>query len=200
MNPDRNPARRALRSRALNRRVDCLLDQGRAVYFTDASFDHQAATGIASFLLLNSSESASVSFLSPPTPTALEEYAIALAIEHATLTLPPSSPIYIFTDSQSALRNFIHYTTHPATTALISSSLSPSSLYHFTLVWVPGHAGMSGNARADALTRVHSPGPPMPWPNLYHPPTVRTSHRAARAACLRSYRLARSRYPLPPRA
>lgn len=182
---------------ALNKRINWLKQNGAAIYFTDASFDSATGDGAIALHSPTRSVDTMVRYTNAPTCTVLEEFSIAAAIEYAVQVEPPETSIFVFSDSQEALRNMARHDTHPHTTDTLHCALRTYPPHKITLVWVPGHANLDGNARAHALTRELSPGPSMLWPSVYHPGTQHALDRQARRQHLHALRDSRRCYPVP---
>lgn len=63
-------------------------------------------------------------------------------------------PVYIHSDSQSALKSVKQYKFSSSLILACNETLQlPPTLCHASLVWVPGHDGVSGNYIADILAK-----------------------------------------------
>lgn len=79
--------------------------------------------------------------------------AIALAIRQGRET---GESLTILSDSQSACRNFQRGKLSKVAHQILSSTSEPTKQYTQTLVWIPGHAGITGNLYADRVARGHA--------------------------------------------
>lgn len=80
------------------------------------------------------------------TPAAAETIAAALVIKQQDRV---GREVHVVTDSQQACRNF----TNGRTPLLAARILGPRLEEYHQITWTPGHAGLEGNERANALAR-----------------------------------------------
>lgn len=80
------------------------------------------------------------------TPAAAETIAAALVIKQHDRV---GREVHVVTDSQQACRNF----TNGRTPVLAAQILGPRLQESHQITWTPGHAGLEGNERANALAR-----------------------------------------------
>lgn len=89
---------------------------------------------------------------------------------------PDHNPIFIFSDSQSSLKALGRFKFTSALTVDCYNSLQRLAAHHsVTVCWVPGHAGIEGNEKADELARNGS-GSPFIGPEPCVPIAPSTQH------------------------
>ncbi|KAG8728338.1 hypothetical protein FRC10_005060 [Ceratobasidium sp. 414] len=101
-----------------------------------------------------------------------EIFALALAATQAVRTAPPSvEKISFFSDNRAAITSILDLKPHPAQAAsiifrcAIDSFLEKDPSFSVDVTWVPGHAGIKGNERADNLANQAGSLVPMPFFN-----------------------------------
>lgn len=133
------------------------------IYYTDGS-KHQDGVGAAYYNIVSSSSfklNNNVSVISS------ELIAIREAVTHIT-TLPPGRYL-ICSDSQSGLLMLkALYSNHP-TVLQIQCILKSSPEVKVDFLWVPGHVGIDGNERADAMAKDAAQAESVPLDNNISP-------------------------------
>jgi len=80
--------------------------------------------------------------------------AIQEAMDHLHTSEHHNIDIFIFSDSQAALRALDSYTTNPKTISEFQKSLNEMATHlRNNLIWVPGDRNIEGNCIADELAR-----------------------------------------------
>lgn len=141
MSPLYHGARRAARARQLTKKFS----GHRDVIYTDVAKSHHGHVLTAVNYSTHSNIKISASVRTHCTSTA-EATAIALAIRQADAS---GNSIAVLTDSQAACRMFINGRLPRITLKLLGETLRASH----GITWCPGHSGVPGNERANALAR-----------------------------------------------
>ncbi|KAG0423960.1 hypothetical protein HPB47_000282 [Ixodes persulcatus] len=150
--PDR-PERRAVQAAIHNKEISQLLKHVE-VFYTDAARDDSGRTAIAWHSPTRNETSNQLTSRTRSTCMA-ELLAILFAVETATtMPRPEISETRIYTDSQEAVRALGHSSTCNVTVAHIRELVRlAGAKQKITIAWIPGHANIPGNERADGAAR-----------------------------------------------
>ncbi|KAG0421440.1 hypothetical protein HPB47_002666 [Ixodes persulcatus] len=148
-----NPGRRATQA-AIHRSEISKLAAYVEVFYTDAARDDSGRTAIAWHSPTRNETSHQLASHTKSTCTA-EHFAIMFAVETATTTLRPEiRETRIYTDSQEAVRALRRSSTCNATVAQIRELVRQAGARQTIIIaWIPGHADIPGNERADGAAR-----------------------------------------------
>ncbi|KAG0410786.1 hypothetical protein HPB47_012098 [Ixodes persulcatus] len=148
-----NPGRRATQA-AIHRSEISKLAAYVEVFYTDAARDDSGRTAIAWHSPTRNETSHQLASHTKSTCTA-ELFAIMFAVETATTTLRPEiRETRIYTDSQEAVRALRRSSTCNATVAQIRELVRQAGARQTIIIaWIPGHADIPGNERADGAAR-----------------------------------------------
>lgn len=124
-------------------------------------------------------------------PTSAEILAVAIALAHAERSQRDS---VVVTDSQETCRMFLKGHVTAASLAIIPKSFN----HHHRLLWCPGHVGVQGNEKANALARgfTNRATPSSSNPNHSHYPSQNSTNLNAKDI-LAHQRGVRRKYPPP---
>lgn len=147
MDPNLHSGRRQARAQYMERTFRFM----NAARFTDAALYTGNAKKAVAVVTDRRGTTTSSASISRSSITEAEEVAIALAIQEGRKS---KEPLTILTDSQTACRNFqrgrIGKKAHRILTKLKEEDQTD---FTQTIIWVPGHEGITGNLHADRAAR-----------------------------------------------
>ncbi|KAG0415541.1 hypothetical protein HPB47_007289 [Ixodes persulcatus] len=151
--PPAGRPRQAAQAAIHNKEISQLLKHVE-VFYTDAARDDSGRTAIAWHSPTRNETSNQLTSRTRSTCMA-ELLAILFAVETATtMPRPEISETRIYTDSQEAVRALGHSSTCNVTVAHIRELVRlAGAKQKITIAWIPGHASIPGNERADGAAR-----------------------------------------------